>query len=323
MRLSHPRRQSGFTLIELLVVIAIIAILIGLLLPAVQKVREAAARAKCTNNLKQWGLAVNMYNDSYNLLPYGATNNPRRSWVPLLWPYIEQTAISNQYVYTQPFYVAPNCVTNSTTGLIAQQVPLYNCPSDRSPPCIWEDDPYWRARGNYVVCLGNHPLGNYSNSPLSSNGIFWWQGNNPATPASVKITDVTNGDGTSNTMLMSELIIAKANANTSEDARGDFMNDDFGQNGFGFQTTFQPNSPNPDRGNCVPTATLNDQLMPCTDAGYGASNLYFSARSRHVLGVNCLFCDGHVSFIINSIDLPSWQALGTYQGGEVVVYEGY
>jgi prepilin-type N-terminal cleavage/methylation domain-containing protein/prepilin-type processing-associated H-X9-DG protein len=317
---SAPRR--GFTLIELLVVIAIIAILIGLLIPAVQKVRDSAYRMKCSNNLKQWGLAFHTYaSNNGELFPYAATTSPARiTWPPLLWPYIEQGNLANAWNFNIGFYASPNGNNGNSTinGCPVQiQVPLYSCPSDRAQPAYWEDDAYYRARGNYLVCLGNHPLGSYAVGVPSTNSLFWWQGNSPATPARVKITDIN--DGTSNTMIMSEIIIAKLDKNSSQDARGDFMNDDFSENGFGFQTTLTPNSPTPDQGNCVPTASVGDPLMPCTNVGYGTSSKYFSARSRHTGGVNVIFADGDVRFVTNSINIGVWQALGTYQGGETNV----
>src|SRR3954463_10324655 len=111
---STPRRRKlrlGFTLVELLVVIAIIGVLVALLLPAVQSARESSRRMQCTNNVKQWVLAMHTYADTNGTLPYGPREAPstnRHSWVPLLWPYIEQQNLYTQYSFNVGFYLPPN-----------------------------------------------------------------------------------------------------------------------------------------------------------------------------------------------------------------------
>jgi prepilin-type N-terminal cleavage/methylation domain-containing protein/prepilin-type processing-associated H-X9-DG protein len=152
MRSRIPRRR-GFTLIELLVVIAIIAILIGLLVPAVQKVREAAARAQCLNNLHQIGLAMHAYHDVNKHFPPAFAKPSNYGWGVFLLPYLEQTPLYN--------LINPNGgSTLSVNALTTMTLPVFVCPSDGSGPINTFLSGY--GKGNYVpseqVCDGGSKI---------------------------------------------------------------------------------------------------------------------------------------------------------------------
>src|SRR3982750_3623096 len=192
MSRSHSRK-AGFTLIELLVVIAIIAILIGLLRPAVQKVREAAARMKCANNLKQIGLALHNYEGAVGKFPplYPGTApgstafNYKYTWSVLaqLNPYLEQTAIYNSMDLTQPMYNAGNQITAQNQFAVVQKVAIFLCPSDRGVPVSSAYGVTDMGPANYVACHGSGVSGGGYGSPIAADGVF------PAVNG-VRITDI-------------------------------------------------------------------------------------------------------------------------------------
>jgi prepilin-type N-terminal cleavage/methylation domain-containing protein/prepilin-type processing-associated H-X9-DG protein len=206
------KRRNGFTLIELLVVIAIIAILIGLLLPAVQKVREAAARMQCSNNLKQIGLATHNYESTFRYLPPGGFRwaaGAVPSTVSVLLPYVEQANLYNQFDFTTD-------INSSATNDLARvsQVPFYLCPSDGSS--AYEPDLKNGTRTGGAPIGRNNYVGNIGTTAdqrsTESNhvGIFNFtatvQGNLNVVSSKLRITGIS--DGTSNTAMWSETKLA-------------------------------------------------------------------------------------------------------------------
>jgi prepilin-type processing-associated H-X9-DG protein len=272
------------------------------------------------------------YHDANGTLPYASnrcypegSENPaggcgsgvaaRQTFYVKLWPYLEQTALYNQYNRGQGFYLAPNCVPNTFNGLIAQTVKQYYCPSDR-PGAHWTYDQYYRVRGNYVVNYGGQLLFR-ATAPLADGPFGWVSSGGFGGFVPYRRTLVAITDGTSNTLMMSEVRIAPAD--NSVDGRSDVMNDGDGHffmTGVSPGIYLTPNTSAPDHNSTTCPASLAanaDPTMPCLKAG----DNYAAARSRHTGGVNALRCDGSVGFYPNSINSFTWQAMGTATTGEV------
>lgn len=299
---GNPGVRRGFTLIELLVVIAIIAILIALLVPAVQKVREAAARTQCSNNLHQWAIAMHSYHDANGRLPIGSRNNPRQTWVMHLWPYIERTDLASLNDLSIAFHVPPGTIHNSLNGLTGQKVAIYGCPSDIGGDQDDTGQTHPRRRGNYVVNWGNTKYG--ETPPKTGQAPFAHRNGSRDSSRVTKLRHMT--DGTSNTLLMGEYL--KAKSRQDNDWRGDIHNDD---GVFRFHTITTPNTSAPDIVNWA--ISDSDILAPVTTSG----TQYNTSRSRHLGGVNVAMGDGSVRFLTNAIRLQAWQAMGTMDGDEV------
>lgn len=305
------RFRAGFTLIELLVVIAIIAILIGLLLPAVQKVREAAARMQCSNNIRQVAIAMHSYHDANSQFPPGQfcymdqglpDNYDRRCWMQPILPYIEQDNLLKQLDSGR--LARANGYTINNPGF-STLIKTLMCPSDPTGPknvtfgATTPDAPSQGAHGNYLMCASSNVFnpGGYINS-AKLDGIAY--------PLSkVRIAGIS--DGTSNTVMVSEILLAEDV--TGHDTRGRYHNALHG--GALFSTLYPPNT-------TVPDNTPYCQSMPRSPCVQTRSNLFHSARSAHSGGVNVGMSDGSVRFVSDTINAATWQALGSRAGGEIV-----
>ncbi|MEW4561768.1 DUF1559 domain-containing protein [Bremerella sp. JC770] len=288
-------KQRGFTLVELLVVIAIIGVLIALLLPAVQQAREAVRRMSCSNQLKQIGIAVHNYHDTYNMMPAGHNPSARGAWAVHIFPFMELDNAYDVYVQVQPWYRPENRPFRDL-----EFEDSWACPSARSGAVHWNDTYAEGFRGTYV---GNGGIGTYHRdheNGLTAIGPFrvgHW----------MAFRDVT--DGLTNTALVSE--IKRPLATAGKDSRGTLIADS-GANLF--TANYTPNS-------LVEDFTEHCQsepgICPCSSNGSKGPH-QLTVRSWHPGGVELLRADGSVGFTPETVSLEIWQALATVQGGEVL-----
>jgi prepilin-type N-terminal cleavage/methylation domain-containing protein/prepilin-type processing-associated H-X9-DG protein len=351
--LHLPRR--AFTLLELLVVIAILAVLIGLLLPGVQKVRESAARAQCQNNLKQLGIALHHYHDIRHCFPPGLVtvsanlSDADATGFTFLLPYLEQDNTAKLYSFDEPWYARANYQAVGT------EIALFFCPSNRTNGTIdlapmaaeWNSAlPPVAAGCDYAFCKGaNGALNsNWKRVPLQTRGAFGIRGTRQI-DGGVRLTDIL--DGTSTTLAMGDAaagtpaFLARDLKNPAQPAKALLtgqpvvLEQSWGAAGVGDSThpwygsvlavTAQYGlSPDPrdepmNKRPVMPTVYGGD---PRGDNASGLDAIS-GFRSVHAGGCNFLFCDASVRFIGEGIRAQVYRALSTYAGAEVVSVEDF
>jgi prepilin-type N-terminal cleavage/methylation domain-containing protein/prepilin-type processing-associated H-X9-DG protein len=358
MVMLHFRRQDAFTLIELLVVIAIIAVLIGLLLPAVQKVRESAARAKCANNLKQIGIALHNFETANGYLPPGLTvfDNPRVGTTvhAFLLPYIEQNALADQWTWDITDVNGSNAgvLTNTNGGqdaLSATTINIYLCPSDQFLENPFQiGDTYvdgagygkWFAPTSYGANAGT--TGYWPQYNFSYDGMFSVVGKHsrlsylqltPYTAVGGEIDSLKGyrlvqiADGLSNTISFGEKYHVDAMATELwPTCQNYFRNPIHKWSGWACNGSWDCSGHvmgamyyQPITGSGMVKPPINYRIAANDGCSYTTGDNRFSSwGSGHIGGANFLFGDGAVHFLPNRIDTNVFRAAALRADGTVL-----